>query len=99
MSLVYFLMNPVNQGPYSQAAHKLPTQHAALVVWGEDDPYVAFADQLMSNAYPIPDTSIQTTIGVAIQDAFEAVLLDEVLPAQAAAQAEQALTEDSEPSQ
>ncbi|MBN1428088.1 MAG: extracellular solute-binding protein [Anaerolineae bacterium] len=95
MSLVYFLMNPINQGLYSKAADKLPTRHAALIVWGEDDPYVAFADQLISNAYPMPDTSVQTIVGAAIQDALEAVLLNNVLPAQAAAQAEQSIGEAS----
>ncbi|MBN1312066.1 MAG: extracellular solute-binding protein [Anaerolineae bacterium] len=94
MALVYFLMNPVNQGPYSRAVYRLPTRHAALVVWGEDDPYVAFADQLAGNAHPMPDAAIQATVGVAIQDAFEAVLLEDELPSQAATQAEQAIQQD-----
>lgn len=93
MALVNFLMNPVNQGRYSQAARRLPTQHAALAVWGEDDPYVAFADLLLGNAQPMPDTALQTTVGAAIQDALEAVLLKDVLPVQAAAQAEQAMSD------
>lgn len=93
MALVNFLMNPVNQGRYSQAAHRLPSQHAALVVWGEDDPYVAAADLLLNNAQPMPDAALQSTVGAAIQDALEAVLLKDVLPVQAAAQAEQTVSE------
>lgn len=93
MALVNFLMNPVNQGRYSQAAGRLPSQRAALVVWGEDDPYVAAADELLSNAQPMPDAALQTTVGSAIQDALEEVLLKDVLPVQAAAQAEQKVNE------
>jgi ABC-type glycerol-3-phosphate transport system substrate-binding protein len=95
MALANFLMNPVNQGRYSQAAHWLPTQRSALAVWGEDDPYVAFADLLVNNAQPLPDTLIQSTVGAAIQDAFEAVLLNNELPAQAAAQAQQTVDQAS----
>ncbi len=93
MALVNFLMNPVNQGLYSQAANRLPSQPAALVVWGEDDPYVAAADQLLNYAQPMPDAALQATVGAAIQDALEAVLLKDVLPVQAAAQAEQMVNE------
>jgi ABC-type glycerol-3-phosphate transport system substrate-binding protein len=93
MALLNFLMNPVNQGRYSQAAYGLPSQHAALVVWGEDDPYVAAADVLLNNAQPMPDAVLQSTVSAAIQDALEAVLLKDVLPVQAAAQAEQAVGE------
>jgi ABC-type glycerol-3-phosphate transport system substrate-binding protein len=98
MALVNFLMNPVNQGRYSQAARWLPSQHAALAVWGEDDPYVAFADPLLGNAQPMPDAELQTTVGAAIQDALEEVLLKDVLPVQAATQAEQAVSQAGEQS-
>lgn len=93
MALLNFLMNPVNQGRYSQAVHWLPSQHAALAVWGEDDPYVAAADLLLNSAQPMPDAALQATVGAAIQDALEAVLLKDVLPVQAAAQAEQTVSE------
>jgi ABC-type glycerol-3-phosphate transport system substrate-binding protein len=89
MALINFLMNPVNQGAYTQAAGWLPSQRAALAVWGDDDPYLAFGNQLLSNAHPLPDSSLRAAVGPAIQDALEDVLLNGVAPAQAAARAAQ----------
>ncbi len=89
MRLVNFLMNPTNHGTYTQAAFRLPSQPAALAVWGDTDSYVTFGDELLVNAHALPDQSEQAEVGTAIQDAFEAVLLNNVLPAQAANQAAQ----------
>jgi ABC-type glycerol-3-phosphate transport system substrate-binding protein len=89
MALVNFLMNPVNQGTYTQAAGWLPSQQAALAVWGDDDPYLSFGHQLLSNARPLPDVSLRAVVGPAIQDALEDVLLNGVAPAQAATRAAQ----------
>jgi ABC-type glycerol-3-phosphate transport system substrate-binding protein len=89
MLLVNFLMNPTNHGTYTQSGSWLPSQPAALAVWGDTDPYVSFGDQLLVNAHVLPDQSQQAEVGTAIQDAFEAVLLNNVLPAQAANQAAQ----------
>ncbi len=88
MALVNFLMNPVNHGRYSEAAGWLPSQPGALAVWGKDhDAYTAFAGKLLDSGVPMPDASVRSTVGVAIQDAFEAVLLKDVSPEQAATQA------------
>jgi hypothetical protein len=88
--LITYLMEPVNQGDYTLAARYLPSQRAALAVWG-DDPYAAFADVLLENAEPLPGDALLRPVGDALQDAVESVLLNDTPPAQAAAQASQAV--------
>jgi ABC-type glycerol-3-phosphate transport system substrate-binding protein len=91
MALLEFLMEPVNQGRYSQAVHWLPSQYRSLAVWGGTDSYPAFAGVLLQVAQPLPDTKLPSSI--AIQKALEAVLLDDVMPVQAAAEAEQMVSD------
>jgi ABC-type glycerol-3-phosphate transport system substrate-binding protein len=91
MSLINFLMNPVNQGAYTTAANWLPTQPAALAVWGDDDPYAGFGRVLLENAGPLPDASRHTALMTALQDALEAVLLNGVSVGQAATEAAQTI--------
>ena len=75
LALIEFLMNPVNQGEYTLAASWLPSQRAALMVWGNADPYTEFGDFLLSQAQPLPDAALQAVVAEAIQDAFEDILL------------------------
>lgn len=89
MTLFNFLMNPVNQGAFTQAAGWLPSQPGALAVWGDNDRYASFGDQLLRSAVPIPEPGIRATVGAAIQEALEDVLLSDVPPEQAASQAAQ----------
>lgn len=89
MALVNFLMNPINQGAFTQAAGWLPSQAGALAVWGDSDPYTAFGDTMLRSAVPFPEAGPRAVIGAAIQDALEAVLLNGVTPFQAAAEAAQ----------
>ena len=96
MLLLNFLMNPVNQGTYTQASYWLPTQPAALAVWGDGDPYTGFGDLLLRNARPLPDPSLQSVIGGALQEALEAVLLNDVPPVQAATEAAQSVNPPQE---
>lgn len=91
MQLVNFLMEPTNQGVYSQAANWLPSQRTALAVWGDGDSYAAFGDLLLNNARLLPDTATRTKVGTAIQDALEDVLLNNMSPIQAANQAAQSV--------
>ena len=86
LALIAYLMQPVNQGDYTLAAHYLPSQRSALAVWG-NDPYAVFADTLLESAVPIPEEAALRPVSDALQDAVEAVLLRDALPAQAAAQA------------
>ncbi len=97
LELIIYLMEPVNQGDYTLAARYLPSQRAALAVWG-DDPYAVFADVLLESAEPLPGDASLRPVGDALQDAVEAVLLNDTPPVQAAAQASQAvLTTPTEP--
>jgi len=89
LSLVNHLMNPINQGTYTQAAGWLPSQASALAVWGDSDPYAAFGDRLLRSAVAFPDATLQASVGAALQDALEAVLLSGMPPFQAAAEAAQ----------
>jgi ABC-type glycerol-3-phosphate transport system substrate-binding protein len=91
MTLVNFLMDPASQGEYTQAVHWLPSQRAALAVWGDTDPYTTFGDTLLKNADPLPNMAALTAVGDAVQGAFEDVLLNGTLPVQAANQAAQSV--------
>lgn len=85
------LMDPVNQGTYAEAANWLPSQPSALAVWGDDDAYAEFADQVLEQAAPLPDSSLRLAVGEAMQDAVTQVLLDGTDPFQAASQAAQSV--------
>jgi ABC-type glycerol-3-phosphate transport system substrate-binding protein len=89
LALLGSLMAPINQGAYAQAAGWLPSQPAALVVWGDDNRYAVFASSLLPAADMLPDADQQAASGAAIQDALENVLLNGVSPIQAANQAAQ----------
>ncbi len=89
LSLVAYLMNPASQGAFTQAAGWLPSQQGALAVWGDSDPYSAFGKELLLHAVLLPDASVRSASGTAIQDALEAVLLNGVSPFQAASEAAQ----------
>ncbi len=89
MSLLNFLMNPVNLGTYTQASGWLPSQAGALAVWGDADSYTAIGGVLLENAVLLPDLAVRAAPGEAIQDAVEAVLLNGVSPFQAANEAAQ----------
>ncbi len=99
MLLLEALMDPASQGTYTRAASRLPSQPAALMVWGEDDRYVAFGDQLLRAARLLPDEAQQAVVGDAIQNALEEVLLNGVSPVQAASNAGRAVNppEDAVP--
>jgi len=91
LELLSFLLDPVNQGTYTRAASWLPSQPTALAVWGDTDRYPAFADTALESAIVQPDLAVRGTVGPTIQDALEAVLLNNILPAQAANDAAQAV--------
>jgi len=95
MLLVDFFMNPVVQGNYTLSAGWIPTQPAAFEVWGGEDPYVAFGDNLIRNAQPLPSASVRAVPGEAIQQAVEDVLLNGQLPAQTANQAANSVNQPS----
>lgn len=84
IELIHHLMEPVNQGTFTRAASWLPSHRSALTVWGSGDPYASFGNTLLMNAAPVPDASLQTAVGPALQAALEDVLLNGVQPVQAA---------------
>jgi ABC-type glycerol-3-phosphate transport system substrate-binding protein len=87
LTLLAWLMEPVNHGTYAQAVDYLPSQSVALAVWGDDDPYVSFANRLLDAALLPPGPALDSTVGVAMQDAVEDVLLNRASPQEAAAAA------------
>jgi ABC-type glycerol-3-phosphate transport system substrate-binding protein len=89
MALINTLMNPVSQGVFTQAAGWLPSQQAALNVWGDNSRYAVFGDTLLNSARPMPDPALLAVVGPAIQGALEDVLLNDALPVQAASDAAQ----------
>lgn len=91
LTLLEFLMDPSNQGVYTSEAGWLPSQPAAFSLWPEGDSYVPFADELLTAARPLPDAALVAISGVAIQDALEKVLLENMSPVQAASNAAQAV--------
>jgi ABC-type glycerol-3-phosphate transport system substrate-binding protein len=92
MALLNFMLNPINQGEYTQAAGWLPTQSRALTVWGDGNEYAQFGDALLENAIMRPGATTIGEAGMAIQQALEDVLLNEMLPAQATSKAVQSIT-------
>jgi ABC-type glycerol-3-phosphate transport system substrate-binding protein len=86
-TLLAWLMEPVNQGTYAQSVGYLPSQSAALAVWGDDDPYVSFANSLLDTARLPPGPVIDSTVGAAMQTAVEDVLLGRASAQEAAAAA------------
>lgn len=88
---INFLMNPVVHGNYTLAAGWIPSQPTALEVWGDDDPYVEFANVIIASSQVLPAQSVRSVAGEAIQQAVEEVLLDDTLPVQAANQAANAV--------
>ncbi len=91
MALLNFMLNPINQGEYTQTAGWLPTQSRALTVWGDGNEYAQFGEALLENAIMRPSTTTIGEAGVAIQQALEDVLLNEMLPAQATGKAVQSI--------
>lgn len=87
LELINWLMEPVNHGTYSEAAGLLPSQPQALAVWGSDDPYVTFANDLLEVAVLPLTPDMQMTLGMPMQNAVEDVLLDRASAQEAAAQA------------
>ncbi len=91
ITFINFVLNPIVHGTYTLNAGWVPSQTTALEVWGNDDPYVAFADVLLQNALILPSQSVRNTPGEAMQQAVEEVLLDNARPIQAASQAANAV--------
>lgn len=87
LTLLDYLMNPVNHGLYAEAAGWLPSQPGALAAWAEVDLYARFADTLLAAARPLPDPGLREVIGTAIQDALEDVVLNDDTPLEAATDA------------
>jgi ABC-type glycerol-3-phosphate transport system substrate-binding protein len=84
VALIEHLMDPIQQGVFTEAASWLPSNRAALTVWGSGDRYASFGNTLLTNAAPFPDPALLTATGPAIQGALEDVLLNNVQPVQAA---------------
>lgn len=92
MAVLDYLMEPANHGTYAAAVGWLPSQRAALAVWGDADPYAAFSNTLLNAAQPLPDAAALGLVGEAIQQSVENVLLNNMLPIQATNLAVQSVT-------
>lgn len=97
IALIEHFLEPVNHASFTEAAGWLPSQPEALTVWSQEDGYAPFADEVLANAAPLPEPGLQAIIGEAIQDALEAVLLDDVAPAAAAAEAAERVAAPNNP--
>lgn len=97
IALIQHLLEPVNHASFTEAAGWLPSQPEALMVWSQEDGYASFADEVLANAEPLPEPGLQAIIGEAIQDALESVLLDDVAPAAAAAEAAERVAAPTNP--
>lgn len=95
-ALLAWLMEPVNHGTYAQSVGYLPSQSAALAVWGDDDPYVSFASGLLDVARLPPGPVIDSTVGVAMQTAVEDVLLGRASAQEAATAAAAEINAEAE---
>jgi multiple sugar transport system substrate-binding protein len=81
------LYSPQVNAAWTAAAGYLPTRQSALDNWNQEDPYTAFADQMLQTARPRPRLANYTQMAAALQRAVTNVINGDATPEEAAAQA------------
>lgn len=94
LEFINHMMEPSRHGRFSQLGGWVPSQRTALNVWGDSDPYLAFANTVLINAQPMPDPLVLAAVGPALQGALEDVLLENALPISAATLAVETVSPD-----
>jgi ABC-type glycerol-3-phosphate transport system substrate-binding protein len=85
VKLLSWLLSPYNMASWSQAAGLLPTRRAAFEQMPrDDDEYVSFVYKQLEYAMPYPASETHLRLYRAMQQAVNAVLRDDELPAAAA---------------
>ncbi len=89
--LLAHLTDPQNVGGWSHAAGLIPARRSALATWETlseaPDPYLAFLQDLLTEAVARPPVEVYTAIAPALRQAAEDVLLGRATPETAAATA------------
>lgn len=83
-ALIEHLLAAENSGAWSYAAGRLPTRYAALEVWDEGDPYVAFIRDVLVKARPATNPDLAAVVGGPLAEALVKVLSGQATPAEAA---------------
>jgi arabinogalactan oligomer/maltooligosaccharide transport system substrate-binding protein len=83
-ALVEYLLMPENNGPWTQAAGRLPARQTALDFWDQDDPYLSFVPDLLDQAQPALNPSLAAVVGGPLGQALTSVLSGQATPAEAA---------------
>jgi multiple sugar transport system substrate-binding protein len=84
-ALLEWLLNPVNNAAWNQAAGHLPTRRSAFEHLDQEDEYTSFAYQQLESARPNPTAASYEQMSRALQQAVQDVLSGEVTPDEAAA--------------
>ncbi|MBN1287707.1 MAG: extracellular solute-binding protein [Anaerolineae bacterium] len=90
LEMLSWLMRPENQGALARDYGMLPSQRAALRIWG-DDPYNSFAEALLNNAAPEPAKPAALKSARALHEAMRSLLLERATAEQAATTAAESL--------
>ncbi len=93
LDLLSWLMRPEHQGAFTREAGRLPSQRAALRIWG-DDSYLDFIAAYLEDAVPAPGGGPRTMAVRALQEAVRSVLLQRSTAKEAAGEALQAVMGD-----
>jgi multiple sugar transport system substrate-binding protein len=83
-SLLEWLLSPVNNAVWNQAAGHLPTRRSAFEHLDQANGYVLFSYQLLESAYPYPTAPGYEQMSRALQQAVQDVLSGQVTPDSAA---------------
>ena len=90
-TLIEYLLSPANSGTWTRAAGRLPTRHAALDAWDQNDAYLSFVRNLLAQASPAPNPDLAHAVGGPLTQALTDVLGGQKTPAEAAQTAVEAV--------
>jgi ABC-type glycerol-3-phosphate transport system substrate-binding protein len=90
-ALIEHLLSVENSGEWAQAAGRLPTRRAAFDFWDQDDAYVPFVRDLLTQARPAPNPNLVAIVSGPLAEALARVLSDQMTAEEAAAAAVQAV--------
>ncbi len=91
VELIKHLLSPENNGAWTQKAGRLPACRAPLETWDEDDSYLPFIRNLLTQANPAPNPDQAIAIGAPLAEALGQVLNGQATPTDAAQAAVEAI--------
>jgi arabinogalactan oligomer/maltooligosaccharide transport system substrate-binding protein len=90
-ALIEHLLAPENSGAWTQAVDRLPTRNAALGTWDQNDAYVPFVRELLTQAKPAASPDVAAAVSGPLSQALADVLRLIATPDEAAQAAAEAI--------